>query len=173
MKIQIWTDGSCKGNGKKDSYGGWAYVILIDGKIVHKDSHGVDNTTNNQMELSAVIAGIQALDKIKDKLIDLGDFNPLILQNINIEVFSDSAYLQRCWEEKWYKRWKVNGWVNSNREPVKNRELWEMLIPFFEDSRFTFKKVKGHSGVSLNEMVDQMATTAAEIRSRDLEEILQ
>ena len=107
------------------------------------------DTTNNKMELKAIIEGLAAVRL----LIENDDFN-------SIYVFSDSAYCVNCVEQKWYAKWQKNGWCNSKKEPVKNKELWKQLIPYFENPQFFFKKVKGHSGIEENEYVDKLAREA-------------
>lgn len=170
MEIEIWTDGACRGNGKKEAIGGWAYAIVIDGKVMHTEANGVQNTTNNQMELAAVTNGILALNHIFERIttIDQSDLMLDITNATDIVIYSDSAYFQRCWAEQWYKRWQKNGWVTADRKPVKNREMWEWLIPYFENPRFTFKKVKGHAGNEFNELVDKLATEAADKLKEEL-----
>lgn len=157
MNLEIWTDGACKGNGKKNSVGGYAYLIKMNDQVLDKFSAARQNTTNNQMELMAVIKGIIAVER-----------NFLVDDFYNITIYSDSAYMQRCWEEKWYRTWQRNGWVNASKQPVKNKELWEQLIPYFDDPRYTFTKVDGHSGVKYNEIVDTMATSAADRLAKEL-----
>ena len=73
------------------------------------------------------------------------------------EVYSDSAYCINCYEQKWYVKWIKNNWINSKGQKVANIDLWEKLIPFFEDADFIFKKVKGHSGLEGNERADAIA----------------
>lgn len=147
---QLYTDGSCKGNGKESSIGGYAFIV-IDGyneieTMVMKG--GFKGTTNNKMELTAMIDGLEYMCKNHE------DFY--------CEVFTDSAYIFNCYKQKWYINWEKNEWKNSKKEPVKNKELWENLIPYFKDERFIFNKVKGHAGHKWNEQVDTMAQLAAE-----------
>lgn len=75
-------------------------------------------------------------------------------------VYSDSAYIINCYKQKWYNKWQINDWKNSKKEPVANKELWEQLIPYFDNVMFSFEKVPGHAGHVYNEMVDQMAVQA-------------
>lgn len=170
MKIELWTDGACRGNGQKAAIGGWAFLIKDDNDIVYwKDAGATQNTTNNQMELTAVLRGLKRIDEMNptpNDIIAPSYFEPGF--SISVTVYSDSAYLQRCWEEKWYKNWQKNGWKNSKKEPVKNRELWEALIPYFENSNYTFEKVQGHNGIQYNEIVDTMATSAADRLAKEL-----
>ena len=87
-----------------------------------------------------------------------------IIHSLNVfdkvEVISDSAYCIRCYKDKWWENWLRNGWLNSKKQPVANKELWESLIPFFKDNRFTFKNCKGHAGNYWNEYVDKLAVQA-------------
>lgn len=150
MKLQLWTDGSCKKNGKKGAIGGYAYVIVDeDVGIVDEFSAADHNTTNNRMELKAVIYGLRAVKSyVKSEFYE-------------VEVYLDSAYIQNCFAQNWYKAWITNGWKTASKEPVKNQDLWEELIPYFNDIRYTFIKVKGHNGVKYNEIVDALAQEAA------------
>ena len=144
--MKLYTDGSCKKNGN----GGWAFVLLEDDEsAVIAQSEAVSNTTNNRMELQALIEGLKEASKKESK-------------NFHCSIYTDSAYCLNCYKEGWYQTWKSNGWINSKKEPVKNRDLWEELIPFFSKPQYRFLKVVGHSGDRYNEMVDSMAQTAAD-----------
>ena len=149
-KLIIYTDGSCLGNGRTENCGGYAFIILNeDEEIISKISKQELNTTNNRMEMKAVINGISEA------------INYLNSNDFIIEVYTDSAYIHNCRTQRWYKSWKNNGWKNSKKEPVKNKDLWEILSSFFEDKRFIFNKVKGHAGNKFNELVDTMAVAAS------------
>lgn len=138
--IHIYTDGSCRKNG----VGAHGFVAVNDvGDILHTVADRQIDTTNQQQELLAIIRACQWAAATYG---DFGDFC----------IYSDSAYCINCWNDKWYVKWINNGWRTSNNGDVKNQALWEELIPFYDDARFTFKKVKGHHGVKLNEMVDKM-----------------
>lgn len=149
MTYYIYTDGSTKGNGTSHSAGGWAYVILDEQNVqLASDSGAQADTTNQQMELTAAIRG-------------LTDVALRLLEQDTVVLYSDSAYLINCRNEHWYKRWVSNGWQNSKKETVANKELWKLLIPYFNDSRFTFLKVKGHATNQFNNYVDSLAQNAA------------
>ena len=152
MIYEIYTDGATSKNGQKGAKGGWAFSInekKEEKEWIMSGSGGEYDTTNNKMELTAIIEGLAAIQNLVEK------------ESIDtIYVFSDSAYAINCVSQCWYKSWQNNGWRNSKKEPVKNKELWEQLIPYFEDSRYIFKKVKGHSGVEDNEYVDKLAKAA-------------
>ena len=156
MTFTIYTDGSCKGNGKSNNAGGYAFIILYDDEFDPNKQHikveysrGVKNTTNNRMELSAIIDAFKCLYFYSTS-------------SCPVELYTDSAYFHNCYTQKWWKNWVKNGWKNSKKEPVKNRDLWEKLIPYMENSLITFKKVKGHNGDYWNEKVDSMAQAAAD-----------
>ena len=139
--IKIYTDGSCLGN---PGSGGWAAIILINGKkITIKGSK--KNTTNNQMEL---LAPIKALKKIP-----FGE---------KIEIFTDSKYLKLGITE-WILKWKNNGWKTSNKSKVKNLELWKELHKLVENYQIKWSWVKAHSGNKINEEVDVIARNAANL----------
>lgn len=145
--IEMYTDGATSKNGYENAVGGCAYIILEEEKILHKEAWALKPATNNQCEMLAIIEGCQYIEENYPSV-------------MSVNIYSDSAYCVNCYQQKWYKKWIQNGWVNSKKQPVKNRELWELLIPFFEDNRFNFIKVKGHVGDKYNEMVDEMAVKA-------------
>jgi ribonuclease HI len=146
---EIFCDGATSGNGKADAPGGWAYVILSDGIPMLSDSGGERGTTNQRMELTAALRACEAIEAI----------DPFA----TVKLYSDSAYLIRCFKENWWKNWRANGWKNSKKEPVANQDLWEKLIYFFMKAPgYEFVKVKGHAGNEYNEIVDKMAVHAKE-----------
>lgn len=145
--MKIYTDGATSKNGSDDAVGGWAYIVVNDVENIFLRGKGrVENATNNICELLAVINACR---------------NVYALPSF-FTIYSDSAYIVNCYKEKWYKKWQQNGWVNSKKEPVKNKELWEELIFYFNSNKFNFEKVKGHSGDKYNEIVDRMAVEAKE-----------
>lgn len=144
--VEIYTDGATSNNGYEGSYGGWAFIVVENDKIIRAGKGHEDNTTNNQCELIAIINACYYAEEL----------------GAPVTIFSDSAYCVNCYKQKWYKNWLKNGWVNSKNEPVANRILWERLIPFFENPNFSFEKVKGHSINKYNNIVDKMAVEAKE-----------
>ncbi len=139
--IVIFTDGGALGNPGKGGYGA-VLQFLKNGKIVRKEiSGGFRNTTNNRMEISAVIKALESL-KTKDLYID---------------VFSDSKYVVDANNKNWAKKWKSNGWIKSDKEEAKNIDLWETLLKLTEEFKVSFYWVKGHSGVEENERCDELA----------------
>ena len=152
--FKIFTDGSCKNNGRDDAVGGWAYVILDENdNIIKEDSAAQYNTTNNRMEMTAVIESVLEL---------LSYLNEVEYKDHKVEIYTDSAYIHSCIKDKWYKSWIRNGWKSSTKQSVKNKDLWEVLIRFFEDEQFSFYKVKGHSTSQWNNYVDELAQSAAQ-----------
>lgn len=143
----VYTDGSCRGNGKAENIGGWAFVIQDSDtkEIVAEKGEQVKNTTNNQMEMTAILEGIKYC--VQNLSNEYCDFN----------IYTDSAYCQRGFAEKWWVKWQKNGWRTTSGTPVKNKELWESLIPYFQNPQFDFSKVAGHTGVELNERCDKLA----------------
>jgi ribonuclease HI len=102
------------------------------------------------MELTAAA---EALDYVVSQL--------LCPMHDRVIVYTDSAYLHNCVKQRWYEKWQMNGWKNSKKEPVANRDLWERLITYFEYPEVEFVKVKGHAGIEYNEIVDGFAQNAA------------
>ena len=139
--IKIYTDGSCLEN---PGNGGWAAIIIDDGKKTEiKGSK--KNTTNNQMEL---LAPIEALKKIP--------------KSSKVEIFTDSKYVKSGITE-WIHNWKKNGWKTANKQPVKNKELWEKLDLLTNEFEISWNWVKAHSTDKLNNEVDLIAREAANL----------
>ena len=140
-QVDVYTDGACSGN---PGPGGWA-AILVAGGRERELSGGERATTNQRMELMAAVAGLRALKKA-----------------CRVTLYSDSAYMINGLRQRWYVKWRKNGWLNSNREPVKNRDLWEELAALIEEKGHVvqFGKVKGHSGHFYNERCDALAKAA-------------
>ena len=138
--IKIYTDGSCLNN---PGDGGWAAIINTNGEV-KKISGSVKDTTNNKMEL---MAPIKALQEVKG--------------NEQIEIYTDSQYV-RLGITDWVHKWIKNNWQTSNKEPVKNKELWVQLHELNNSSDVKWIWVKAHAGNTLNEEVDLLAKQAAE-----------
>ena len=134
--ITIYTDGACSGN---PGIGGWGIVILELKKEPIFLNGGNDNTTNNQMELTAAI---QALKYFEDRE--------------KITLFTDSQYVKNG-IESWINNWKKNGWKTASKKPVKNKELWMALDTVISKHEIEWHWVKGHSGDENNEIADQLA----------------
>ena len=136
MKYKIYTDGACSGNPGK---GGWAAIILDNNSNLSSISGSENNTTNNRMEL---LAPIIALKKIKRKS--------------DITIFTDSKYVKDGITD-WIKNWKVNNWKNSNKKPVKNKDLWIKLDNACLKHKVNWKWVKAHAGNKFNNLADELA----------------
>lgn len=135
--VHIFTDGACKGN---PGIGGWG-VLMRYGTHQKELFGGEKETTNNQMELTAVIQGLSALKK---------DFSG------NVIIYTDSQYVQKGMTE-WIFNWKKNGWKNSAKKPVANANLWQKLDELSQQYKIQWKWVKGHSGHPENEIADKLA----------------
>ena len=153
--IEVYTDGATSNNGHKDAIGGAAWIILQENRIIESGSKHIKNATNNICELEAIIEGCK---KAEELLIVEQDCEFEFYENVF--VYSDSAYIINCYLQNWWKNWKINGWINSKKQPVANKELWENLITYFEKPNFYFKKVNGHSNNEWNNYVDQLAVKA-------------
>ena len=137
-KIEIYTDGSCKGNPGDGGY----CAILKQGKHEKTVKGYVPNTTNNVMELFAVIKGIEALK----------------VDNCDITVYSDSQYVCNAFNKGWLESWRNSNWIKSDKKPVANKELWQILIQLLEKHNFvSFVWVKGHADNKYNNLCDQIA----------------
>lgn len=145
---EIYTDGATSKNGYEGAVGGAAFVILLDGNKLCEWNKKIEPATNNICEMLAIIS---ACEEVK----------PMLNEFDKVNVYSDSAYVVNSYKQFWWKAWLHNNWVNSKKEPVKNRELWEELIPYFQDPRFQFIKVRGHTGLNdWNDYVDKLAVKA-------------
>jgi ribonuclease HI len=125
--INIYTDGACSGNQSRKNTGGWGAVLEY-GEHRKELCGGEADTTNNRMEMTALLAALLALKK----------------EGQNVRVFSDSAYLMDCFRGKWYANWEKNGWKTAGKADVGNRDLWERLLAFLPRHNFSFFRVKGH-----------------------------
>jgi ribonuclease HI len=136
--VIVYTDGACSGN---PGPGGWA-AILRYGPHEKVIQGGASLTTNNRMELRAVIAALRTLTR-----------------PCRVEVFTDSEYLRRGVTE-WMARWRRNGWLTAGKQPVKNQDLWRSLHAAMQPHQITWRWVQGHAGNELNERADRLAVAA-------------
>lgn len=147
MKVTIYTDGAARGN--PDGPGGYGTLIrYVDAKgTVHEREYsaGYKKTTNNRMELMAAVAGLEALTKPCD-----------------VTLYSDSKYLTDAFNQNWVGSWLKNGWRNSQKQPVKNVDLWKRLLRAAGPHQVAYVWVKGHAGHPENERCDFLATSAAD-----------
>ena len=142
--VEIYTDGACRGN---PGPGGWAATLEF-GEHFRELSGADAQTTNNRMELTAVIRALEALNR-----------------PVKARVYTDSEYVRRGITE-WVKAWKARDWRTADRKPVKNRDLWELLDEQAARHDVEWRGVKGHSGVPGNERVDQLANAAIDAMLR-------
>lgn len=138
-QITIYTDGACSGNPGDGGYG----AILMYGDYIKEISGGEKNTTNNRMEMKAVI---EALMMLKEPC--------------EVEVYSDSAYVVNAFNENWIENWRARNWRKSDGKAVLNVELWQALIKLTNKHNVKFIKVKGHSDNEYNNRCDELARNA-------------
>ena len=138
-EVTIYTDGACSGN---PGPGGWGSILMYKGNR-KEISGGKLDTTNNIMELTAVIEGLK-----------------LLKFPCSVKLYSDSAYVVNAFNQKWIYGWIKNGWKNASKEPVKNKELWQELYDLTRIHEVEFIKVKGHSDNEYNNRCDELARNA-------------
>jgi ribonuclease HI len=177
--VELWCDGACSGNGRESSAGGWAAVLIFGRPVEGADADAAATmlereikrltepgpvtvdldsgrsmramaiwgdespSTNNRMEITGLLEGLRALKR-----------------PTRVQAHVDSTYLMKAFTDGWLDGWQRRGWVNSQKKPVANRDLWEELLVAAEPHQLDFKYVPGHSGVTLNELVDQLAVAA-------------
>jgi len=139
-KVSLFTDGACKGN---PGPGGWGALLRL-GRHEKELSGGDPATTNNRMEMTAAIRGLEAL-----------------VEPCEVELYTDSKYLIDG-ITKWVHGWKKRGWINASKKPVRNPDLWHQLIDLTARHKVSWHWVKGHSGHAENERVDRLACEAAD-----------
>lgn len=138
--IAVYTDGACSGN---PGPGGWGTIII--NQNIEKEFSGFEpNTTNNRMELTAVIRGLSSLES----------------QQGTVIVYTDSQYIVNAINQHWLDNWQTKGWVNASKKPVANRDLWEKIIKLNEQYKPTYVWVKGHSSNEYNNRCDTLAVQA-------------
>ena len=137
--VEIYTDGACSGN---PGAGGWGAVLLYEQH--KKELYGnAKETTNNRMELTAVIEALKALKR-----------------PCNVTLYSDSKYVIDSINKDWVYKWEANNWIKSDRKPALNTDLWKELLALLELHRVKFVWVKGHNGNEYNERCDELAVKA-------------
>jgi ribonuclease HI len=140
-EVIVYTDGACSGN---PGPGGWGAILKWNG--TEKElSGGHPQTTNNRMEMQAVIEALKALKK-----------------TCLVKIHSDSALIINAFEQNWIKNWQKRGWRKSNKKPVENKELWQEMLKAMEPHEVVWVKVKGHAGIELNERADQLAVAESQ-----------
>lgn len=144
--VELYTDGACSGN---PGPGGWAYILKHPGSGSEKvDNGGEKPTTNNRMELMAVIRGLEALGK-----------------PTRVELYSDSQYVLKGLNE-WMASWKKRGWKTASKQPVKNQDLWMQLDELMQQHTLSFHWVRGHNDHPENERADKLAVEARDEAAR-------
>mgnify|MGYP002626414049 CR=1 FL=1 len=146
MRVTVYTDGAARGNPGNGGYG--AVLLYTDPSgVEHRKelSCGYRRTTNNRMELLAVVVALEAL-----------------LRPCAVEVHSDSQYVVNAFNQRWVQGWVRRGWKTASKQPVKNVDLWRRLLAAIEPHQVSWVWVKGHAGHPLNERCDELATTAAD-----------
>jgi ribonuclease HI len=139
-RVQVFTDGSCLGN---PGPGGWAAILRYNG--TEKElSGGFSGTTNNRMELRAVINALAALTRV-----------------CGVDLYTDSTYIKDAVVKDWLGTWQKNGWKTAAKKPVKNQDLWRELLPLLKNHDVRFHWVRGHAGHAENERCDVLAKTQA------------
>jgi ribonuclease HI len=139
-KVDIFTDGACSGNPGPGGYG----VILKFNGHEKELSQGYKKTTNNRMELLAIIVGLESLK-----------------ESCEVEIYSDSRYIVDAVTKGWVIRWQKNHWMRNKKDTAKNIDLWQRLLPLLEKHNVNFNWVKGHAGHYENERCDVLAVEAA------------
>ena len=153
MKVTLYSDGASRGNPGPGGYGTILQYTDRAGVLHEKEiSEGFRETTNNRMELMGVIAGLEAL-----------------LKPCRVDVWSDSQYVIKAFNDHWIDGWKKRGWKKADGKPVLNEELWKRLLLAAEPHEITWHWVKGHDGHPENERCDALATAAADALSSDEE----
>lgn len=144
--VTIYTDGSARGNPGNGGYGTILKFTDKSGRLHQKElSQGYRMTTNNRMEMMAVIAGLEALKKPCD-----------------VTVYSDSQYVVKAFSQHWIDGWKKKNWMRTQSEPVKNVDLWKRMLKAMKNHNVSFVWVRGHNGHTENELCDRLAVNAAE-----------
>lgn len=139
--VTIYTDGACSGN---PGPGGYAAILMYNG-IEKEISGGEANTTNNKMEILAVLRALE-----------------MLREPCNVTIYSDSAYVVNAIEKGWLNSWKNNNWIKSDKKKVKNIELWEEVLKLLDMHDIKFVKVKGHSDNEYNNRCDKLAVLERE-----------
>ena len=140
-KVEIYTDGACSGNPGPGGYG----AILKYNENIKELSGGASNTTNNRMEMTAVITALEALK-----------------EPCEVDLYSDSKYVIDAITKGWAKKWQANNWVKSDKKKALNSDLWEKLLCLLEKHSVNFIWVKGHAGHPENERCDQLAVAESQ-----------
>lgn len=145
LAVEMYTDGACSGNPGRGGYGCILRYKDTNGNYHEKElTQGYDCTTNNRMELMAVIIGLEALKK-----------------PCKVDIYSDSKYFTEAFEQKWIDNWQKNNWKTSGKKPVKNVDLWQRLLSAMKPHDIKLIWIKGHNGHEFNERCDRLAVNSS------------
>lgn len=148
--VVLFTDGACSGNPGRGGYG----VLLLHGPHRKELSGGFRKTTNNRMELLAVIEGLKSLKRI-----------------CKVSVYTDSNYIVQAINKGWAQRWRANGWMRNKKDRAENSDLWEQLLALCHTHDVAFNWVRGHAGHPENELVDGLAVAASQDANLAVDEL--
>ncbi len=147
-QLEFYTDGAFS---SRTEMGGWGAICVENNIIIDKQSGYEPYSTNNRMELTAFLSALENIDTIETT-------------QTKVVIYTDSAYIANCINQKWYSNWMSNGWRTSDRQPVKNQDLWTRIVALYIKNNVRFKmeviKVKSHSNNIYNEMADKLAVAA-------------
>ena len=146
--LEFYTDGAFS---SKTEMGGWAAVCVEDGNVIDTQSGYEPYSTNNRMELTAFLSALENADTIETG-------------NTKVTIYTDSAYIANCFNQNWYVKWMSNGWRTSDKQDVKNQDLWRRIVALYiklkERLDLSIVKVKSHSDNPLNNYADLLAVKA-------------
>lgn len=171
MTVNIYTDGAYS---SKTKVGGWAFIVQPEQffntsatiqYIQQNSKHNYElNTTNNRMELTALLQALQYIDT---------NAHYLPYDITKATIYSDSAYIVNSFKEDWHSKWKANGWRTTAKTPVKNQDLWEQILEVYERIKtfvgIAIEKVEGHSDNIWNQMADELAVAAREHGAKEIQ----
>ena len=153
MTINIYTDGAYS---SKTKIGGWAVLTIQNDTVIGQMRGWEENTTNNRMELYAVLRAIKEA------------YTYIPHDNVVTTIYTDSAYISNAFRDRWFDNWRSNGWRTSKKTPVLNQDLWESILYYYEKlPNISIQKVEGHNGNKWNELADQLAVTARTIGAQE------
>lgn len=145
--LEIYTDGAWS---SKSKMGGWALVVVENDEVIYTDSGYEPYSTNNRMELKAILTALQITDSIESS-------------RTKVTIYTDSAYCHNTFNDRWYLNWLKNGWKTADKKDVKNQDLLVEMVTLYiknkEVHQVEFKKVEAHKGQKFNEMVDKLAVS--------------
>lgn len=141
---QLFSDGAVSNNGKENSIGSYGFICVQEDKIIYRFTERIEGVTNQYCELMGLLKACEYIFE--------NDLYPHC-------IHTDSAYCYNAWNDKWYLNWEKNNWNTSKNTPVKNKEIWLQLLPYFKNINFYFNKVKGHSNNKFNNIIDELVVS--------------